>query len=91
MADEVRILVGTMAFGLGINKPAVRAVIHLVSRRALSSITRKQAAPAVTSSRDCFLFWQKKDSGLHAYFNGKIEDYAEKERAWQRYAKSNGS
>jgi ATP-dependent DNA helicase RecQ len=34
---------------------------------------------------DCFLFWQKKDSGLHAYFNGKIEDYAEKERAWQRY------
>src|SRR6266403_1849135 len=34
---------------------------------------------------DCFLFWQKKDSGLHAYFNGKIEDYAEKTRAWQRY------
>src|ERR1700739_3092066 len=29
MSDEVRVLVGTLAFGLGINKAAVRSVIHL--------------------------------------------------------------
>src|ERR1700682_2860303 len=29
MSDEVRVLVGTLAFGLGINKAAVRAVVHL--------------------------------------------------------------
>ena len=29
MSDEVPVLVGTLAFGLGINKAAVRAVIHL--------------------------------------------------------------
>ena len=29
MSDEVRVLVGTVAFGLGINKAAVRAEIHL--------------------------------------------------------------
>jgi len=29
MADEVSVLVGTVAFGLGINKSAVRTVVHL--------------------------------------------------------------
>ena len=29
MSGEKRVLVGTLAFGLGINQPATRAVIHL--------------------------------------------------------------
>src|SRR5712692_6770322 len=86
MADEVPVMVGTMAFGLGINKAAVRAVIHLSLPKSVEQYYQeagragRDALPA-----DCFLFWQKKDIGLHAYFIGKIEDPAEKERAWQRY------
>jgi ATP-dependent DNA helicase RecQ len=86
MADEVRVMVGTMAFGLGINKAAVRAVIHLSLPKSVEQYYQeagragRDAFPA-----DCFLFWQKKDTGLHAFFIGKIEDRAEKDRAWQRY------
>ncbi len=35
MADEVRVMVGTIAFGLGINKATVRAVIHLSLPKAI--------------------------------------------------------
>ncbi len=34
---------------------------------------------------DCLLLWQPKDAGLLAYFIDKMNDPAEKERAWQRY------
>jgi ATP-dependent DNA helicase RecQ len=91
MSDEVRVLVGTIAFGLGINKAAVRAVIHLSLPKSIEQYYQeagrggRDGLPA-----DCVLLWQKRDAGLHAYFIGQIQDREERERAWQRYHEIRG-
>ncbi len=86
MSDEVRVLVGTIAFGLGINKPGVRAVIHLSLPKSIEQYYQEAGrAGRDGNSADCLLLWQKKDTALLAYFIEQTKDRAEQERGWQRY------
>ncbi len=86
MNDEVRVLVGTIAFGLGINKAAVRAVIHTSLPKSIEQYYQEAGrAGRDGEPSDCVLLWRPKDVGLLAYFIEQLTDPDEKERAWQRY------
>ena len=86
MSDEVRVLVGTIAFGLGINKATVRAVIHMSLPKSIEQYYQEAGrAGRDGNPADCILLWQKQDAALLAHFMKQISDSQERDRAWQRY------
>ena len=69
MSDEVRVLVGTIAFGLGINKATVRAVIHLALPKSVEQFYQEAGrAGRDGNPADCILLWRKQDAGLLGIF-----------------------
>jgi ATP-dependent DNA helicase RecQ len=86
MSDEIRVLVGTVAFGLGINKAAVRAVIHLSLPKSIEQFYQEAGRAGRDGlPADCILLWQKQDASLLNFFINQLNDTEEQNRARERY------
>ncbi len=80
--DELRVICATVAFGMGINKPNVRYVVHYDVPKSIEGYyqeTGRAGRDGLPS--ECVLFFNGGDAAKQRHFIRQIEDPSEREQA----------
>ena len=83
--DEIRVVTATIAFGMGIDKPDVRLIVHYHLPKTLEGYYQETGR----AGRDdlpstCVLFYGASDRHALTGFIEQIEDETERARAWEK-------
>jgi ATP-dependent DNA helicase RecQ len=83
--DEVDIIVATIAFGMGIDKPDVRLVVHYTYPKTLENYYQEIGRAGRDGlPSDCVMFYTYADTRKHEFFINQIVDDDSRRRAQEK-------
>lgn len=83
--DQVNIIVATIAFGMGIDKPDVRLVVHYSFPKTLEGYYQEIGRAGRDGlPSECVMFYTYADTRKHEFFINQMNDAREMERAKEK-------